>query len=98
MRVIDALADKVSELFTGVCLGLHQDSSLRNTAISIIVFLIMQVGLGISAVLTELPLLLVTAHNAIAAMLLLAIVNLNHLVTPGRAPVPAGVPSGDRQQ
>ncbi len=78
--------------------ALKQDSSLRNTAISIIVFLIMQVGLGISAVLTELPLLLVTAHNAIAAMLLLAIVNLNHLVTPGRVLVPAGIPSGDRQQ
>ena len=54
----------------------------RSTSISIIVFLLIQVGLGLSAVLAELPLLLVTAHNAIAAMLLLALVNLNHLLTP----------------
>jgi cytochrome c oxidase assembly protein subunit 15 len=54
----------------------------RSTGISIIVFLLIQVGLGSSAVLAELPLLLVTAHNAIAAMLLLAVVNLNHLLTP----------------
>jgi cytochrome c oxidase assembly protein subunit 15 len=52
------------------------------TSISIIVFLFIQVGLGLSAVLAELPLLLVTAHNAIAAMLLVAVVNLNHLLIP----------------
>ena len=62
--------------------ALKQDGRLRNTAFSVIVFLVIQTGLGVSAVLTELPLLLVTSHNAIAAMLLLAIVNLNHLVTP----------------
>jgi cytochrome c oxidase assembly protein subunit 15 len=62
--------------------GLKQDSSLRNTAASIIVFLVIQAGLGISAVLSDLPLWLVTAHNATAAMLLLAVVNLNHRVTP----------------
>ena len=54
----------------------------RNTSITIIVFLLIQLGLGLSAVLTGLPLLLVTAHNVIAAMLLLAVVNLNHLLTP----------------
>ena len=58
---------------------------LRNTAISMIGFLVLQVGLGIAAVLAELPLLLVTAHNAVGAMLLLATVNLNHLVTPTRS-------------
>jgi len=78
--------------------ALKQDNSLRNTAISIIVFLVLQVGLGISAVLTELPLLLVTAHNAVAAMLLLTIVNLNHLVTPAGSPAHAGLPSGDSLQ
>ena len=54
----------------------------RSTSISIIAFLLIQVGLGLSAVLAGLPLLLVTAHNAIAAMLLLAVVNLNHLLIP----------------
>jgi len=56
----------------------------RSTSISIMVFLLMQVGLGVSAVLAGLPLLLVTAHNAIAAMLILSVVNLNHLLTPVR--------------
>ena len=64
--------------------ALKQDGSLRNTAVTIVIFLIIQVGLGVLAVLTELPLLLVTAHNATGAMLLLSIVNLNHLVTPTR--------------
>jgi len=61
------------------------DSSLRTT-ISLLVFLLIQAGLGVTAVLTELPLLLVTAHNATAAMLLLTVVNLNHLLTPTRNP------------
>jgi len=65
------------------------DNSLRNTGISLLVFLVLQAGLGIAAVLTGLPLLLVTAHNAVAAMLLLAVVNLNHLLTPGGIPVAA---------
>lgn len=58
---------------------------LRNTAVSILGFLVLQAALGISAVLAELPLLLVTAHNGIGAMLLLSLVNLNHLVTPTRS-------------
>ena len=62
------------------------DNSLRNTGISLLVFLVLQAGLGIAAVLTGLPLLLVTAHNAVAAMLLLAVVNLNHLLTPAGTP------------
>ena len=54
----------------------------RSTGITIIVFLLIQLGLGLSALFSGLPLLLVTAHNAVAAMLLLAVVNLNHLLTP----------------
>jgi len=65
--------------------ALRQADCLRNTAVSILVFLLVQVGLGITAVLTGLPLLLVTAHNAMAALLLLAVVNLNHRVTPTRS-------------
>jgi len=58
------------------------DSRLRSTSISLLVFLLIQAGLGMAAVLAGLPLLLVTAHNAVAALLLLAVVNLNHLLTP----------------
>ncbi len=57
---------------------------LRGTAISLGGLLLLQAGLGIAAVLAELPLLLVTAHNAVGAVLLLTVVNLNHLVTPVR--------------
>ena len=64
--------------------ALRLGKRFRGTGISIFVFLLIQVGLGLSAVLAGLPLLLVTAHNAIAAMLLLAVVNLNHLLIPIR--------------
>jgi cytochrome c oxidase assembly protein subunit 15 len=63
--------------------AINLDYSLRNTGISLLVFLFLQAGLGIATVLGGLPLLLVTAHNAVAAMLLLTVVNLNHLLTPG---------------
>jgi cytochrome c oxidase assembly protein subunit 15 len=62
--------------------AMNLDKRLRNTSTSLLVFLLLQAGVGVAAVLTELPLLLVTIHNAIAAMLLLAVVNLNHLLTP----------------
>jgi len=62
------------------------DNRLRSTSISLLVFLLIQAGLGIAAVLTGLPLPLVTAHNAVAALLLLAVVNLNHLLTPIGSP------------
>jgi len=86
------MAHRLGALFTLLYLGwlafraMKQYHRLRNTAISIIVFLIIQAGLGITAVLAELPLLLVTAHNAIAALLLLAVVNLNPLLTPTANP------------
>jgi heme A synthase len=61
--------------------------SLRNTRVSLLVFLLIQAGAGVAAVLTQLPLQLVMIHNAIAAMLLLAVVNLKHLLTPSGNPV-----------
>lgn len=54
----------------------------RGTGITILVFLVLQICLGIGAVAFGLPLGLVTAHNAIAALLLLSVVNLYHLLTP----------------
>ena len=62
--------------------AMNLDNSLRITGITLLVFLFIQVGLGITAVLTGLPLLLATAHNAVAAVLLLTVVNLNHLLLP----------------
>jgi cytochrome c oxidase assembly protein subunit 15 len=54
----------------------------RGTGITMLVFLVLQILLGIGAVAFSLPLGLVTAHNAIAALLLLSVVNLYHLLTP----------------
>jgi len=62
------------------------DNRLRSTGITLLVFLLIQAGLGMAAVLTGLPLLLVTAHNAVAALLLLTVVNLNHLLIPVGSP------------
>jgi cytochrome c oxidase assembly protein subunit 15 len=55
----------------------------RTTAIALLIFLLLQVLLGLAAIALRLPLALVTAHNAVAALLLLALVNLNHLIRPG---------------
>lgn len=48
----------------------------------LLAMLALQVVLGLAGVAAGLPLLLVTAHNAGAALLLLAVVNLNHRLTP----------------
>jgi len=56
--------------------------SLRSTGTTLLALLALQAGLGVTAVLTQLPLALVTMHNAGAALLLLGITNLNYIVTP----------------
>ena len=53
------------------------DKKLRPVAIFMLVLLGTQVLLGISAIAMQLPLGLVAAHNAIAALLLLTLTNLN---------------------
>ncbi len=55
----------------------------RATAVTILVLLGLQILLGLAAVALGLPLWIVTAHNAVAALLLLSVVNLTHLLTPG---------------
>jgi cytochrome c oxidase assembly protein subunit 15 len=44
----------------------------------VLIALAAQVSIGIGVVWFGLPLLLATAHNGVAALLLLATVNLNH--------------------
>jgi heme a synthase len=55
--------------------------SLRATGVALLALLALQAALGIGAVTAQLPLALVTLHNAGAALLLLAVTNLNHRVT-----------------
>ena len=53
-----------------------------NTLLLMLVLLALQIVLGLTGIAAGLPLLLVTAHNAGAAILLLAVVNLNYRITP----------------
>lgn len=82
------LAHRVGAVFTFLYIGwlgwctVRLGGRYRGTGATMLVFLALQVVLGILAVGFNLPLLIVTAHNAIAALLLLSIVNLNHLLTP----------------
>ena len=55
---------------------------LRTGGNVLLTMLTLQIVLGLAGVASGLPLLLVTAHNASAALLLLAVVNLNHRLTP----------------
>lgn len=55
---------------------------LRASGNVLLALLALQIVLGLAGVASGLALLLVTAHNAGAAMLLLAVVNLNHRLTP----------------
>jgi cytochrome c oxidase assembly protein subunit 15 len=55
---------------------------LRSSGNGLLAILTLQIVLGLTSVAAGLPLLLVTAHNAGAALLLLAIVNLNYRLTP----------------
>jgi len=55
---------------------------LRSGGNVLLALLTLQIMLGLAGVAAGLPLLLVTAHNAGAALLLLAVVNLNHRLTP----------------
>lgn len=61
---------------------LRAGGALRNAGLVLAVLLLLQVGLGLSGVALDLPLWLVTAHNATAALLLLALVCLNRLLAP----------------
>lgn len=57
-------------------------SRYRGTGVTMLVFLGAQILLGVSVIAFNLPLGLVTAHNAVAALLLLSVVNLYHLLVP----------------
>jgi cytochrome c oxidase assembly protein subunit 15 len=57
-----------------------REPAVRGAAWTILGLLIVQVGLGIANVLLRLPLVLAAAHNAVAALLLAALVMLNFAV------------------
>jgi cytochrome c oxidase assembly protein subunit 15 len=55
---------------------------VRQTGLAIAIILLLQIGLGISNVLAQLPLPVAVAHNGGAALLLLSLVTLIHLLHP----------------
>jgi len=54
---------------------------VRASGLVVLVLLLLQISLGIANVLLSLPLPVAVAHNAVAALLLLAVVTLLHFVT-----------------
>jgi cytochrome c oxidase assembly protein subunit 15 len=56
--------------------------TLRSTGWIIVMLVFTQVALGIATAMTGIPLALAVAHNAVAALLLLAVITLNHLLHP----------------
>ena len=56
----------------------HPDTDVRSASRWVMLALALQIALGITIVLRALPLTLATAHNAVAALLLMAVILLNH--------------------
>lgn len=69
-------------LWLGRSAAKSEHQSARRSGHAIIALTVLQLLLGVGSVLIGLPLLLVTAHNCTGALLLLAVVNLLHLITP----------------
>ncbi|NJN46095.1 MAG: heme A synthase [Candidatus Competibacteraceae bacterium] len=63
-------------------ISIRNQPVLRQTGIAIALLLALQISLGIANVVLTLPLPVAVAHNAGAALLILALVTLNHLVNP----------------
>ena len=64
----------------------RDDPSARRAALAVLATLALQLIIGISLVLGGFPLWLATAHNAGAALLLLAVVALNRSLRPAWKP------------
>ncbi len=90
-RVTIHFIHRVMALVTFIYLGAlamsllmnQQYRQLRTFGMVLLGVLIAQVILGISNVLFSLPLLVAVGHNAGAALLLLTMVTLNHVIRPG---------------
>ncbi len=81
---------RLGALVTLVYLGwlglaaLTRSGPVRGAGALLLLALLVQISLGVANVLLRLPLPVAVGHNAGAALLLLALVTLNHLLTTGR--------------
>lgn len=62
-----------------------RDEKICRYGLLVLVALVVQVSLGITNVLTHLPLPIAVAHNGVAALLLLSMITLNHVLRPRKA-------------
>jgi len=69
---------------------LKTEQTLAATVLALSVFSISQIAVGVGMIWLQLPLLMVTLHNALAAGLLLSSINLLHRLTPVIASRPPG--------
>lgn len=89
-RVTIHLVHRIGALVTFVVLGYlsikliqaKYDYVLRNMGRVLLLVLLLQVSLGIANVLMALPLSIAVAHNAVAVLLLLTLISLNHSLRP----------------
>jgi cytochrome c oxidase assembly protein subunit 15 len=87
-RVAIHLTHRMGALLTTIVLGATcaaliirtRQPALRRAAIAVALVLVAQVTVGITMVERGLPLGTAVAHNAVAALLLLSVVNMNHLL------------------
>jgi cytochrome c oxidase assembly protein subunit 15 len=87
------LAHRLGALVVTIYVGLLALAAIRSGAsaaerglgVTLLAILAVQIGLGITNVVAQLPLPVAVAHNGGAALLLLALLSLVHVLTPGRA-------------
>ena len=60
------------------------ETLLKGTLLALSAFSISQIVVGVSTIWLDMPLLLLTLHNSLAALLLLSCINLLHRLTPAR--------------
>ena len=90
-----SMAHRMLALLTAAYLAwlmrkLKSQAELRGTVLTLSVFSVGQIILGVSMIWLDLPLLLLTLHNALAACLLLASINLLHRLSPAAGSPPPG--------
>lgn len=78
------MAHRIGALLTLITLGwialqaIRAGGIYRESGFTVLVLLLAEISIGVSAVLTSLPIALATAHNALAALLLLSLLSLRH--------------------
>jgi cytochrome c oxidase assembly protein subunit 15 len=86
-RVAIHVTHRIGAIVAALVLGLlawraWREPGLGQAARYLAAALVVQLVIGVTIVLTQLPLALAVAHNAGAALLLLAVVNLNRAARP----------------